>query len=167
MKKINPKDLAPNMIRLIGEGWMLVTAGDLSHFNTMTASWGGVGELWFKPVAFVFIRPQRYTHEFVDNSDMLTLSFFPEHYRKALQFCGSHSGRDTDKISETGLMPYSTESGSVAFREASIMLECRKLYKQEMDADSFIDKSIIEKAYPEGDFHTTYVVEIVNAWVKE
>ncbi len=167
MKKIDPKELKPNAIRLIGEEWMLVTAGDIDSFNTMTASWGALGELWFKPVAFVFIRPQRYTREFVEKNDVLTLSFFPEKYRKALGFCGSHSGRTTDKIAETGLTPYETETSGIAFREASIVLECRKLYRQEMEADAFIDKTIIEKAYPAGDFHTTYVVEIVNAWVAE
>lgn len=167
MKKIDPKELEPNAIRLIGEEWMLVTAGTPDNFNTMTASWGALGELWFKPVAFVFIRPQRYTYGFVEQNDMLTLSFFGEKYRDALKFCGSHSGRDTDKIAETGLTPYATEAGNVAFREASIVLECRKLYKADMKAASFLDKAIIDRAYPGGDFHTTYVVEIVNAWVNE
>lgn len=167
MKKINPKDLDQNAIKLIGEQWMLITAGGPDNFNTMTASWGAMGELWYKPVAFLFIRPQRYTYEFVDNREMLTLSFLPEEYRSALRFSGSHSGRDTDKVAETGLTPFTTEAGNVAFREASIVLECRKLYKGNMKAEAFIDKTIIDKAYPGGDFHTTFVVEIVNAWVAE
>lgn len=167
MKKIDPKDIKENAIKLIGEDWMLVTAGSLDNFNTMTASWGAIGELWYKPVAFIFIRPQRYTYEFVENNDTLTLSFLPETHRSALKFCGSHSGRNTDKIAGTGLTPFATETGSVAFREASIVLECRKLYKQNMDPEAFINKAIIDKAYPGGDFHITFVAEIVNAWVKE
>lgn len=167
MKRIDPKELKPNAIKLISDGWMLITAGTPDNFNTMTASWGALGELWSKPVAFVFIRPQRYTYGFVEQNEMLTLSFFDEKYRDALRFCGSHSGRDTDKIAETGLTPYTTEIGNVAFQEASIVLECHKLYRAEMKADCFLDRTIIERAYPDGDFHTTYVVEIVNAWVKE
>ena len=167
MKKIDPKELTLNPIKLIGSDWMLVTSGTMDNFNTMTASWGGVGFLWNRAVAFVFIRPQRYTFEFVEKNDMLTLSFFGEEYRKALSFCGSHSGRDTDKIAATGLSPYATESGNIAFRQASVVLECRKLYKQDMTPDAFIDKKIINKWYPEKDFHRCYVVEIVNLWVAE
>lgn len=167
MKRIDPKELEPNPIDLIGSQWMLVTSGDMDSFNTMTASWGGVGFLWNKPVAFVFIRPQRYTFEFVEKNDMFTLSFFGEEWRKALTFCGSHSGRDTDKIAMTGLSPYSTPEGSVAFREASIVLECRKLYRQDMEAEAFLDPSLIEQWYPQGDFHRCYVAQIVNAWAEE
>ena len=167
MKKIDPKELKPNVIELISDRWMLVTAGAPDNFNTMTASWGAVGELWGKPVAFVFIRPQRYTHEFVEKNDMLTLSFFAEEYRSALKFCGAHSGRDTDKAAKTGLTPAPTESGSTTFAEADIVLECRKLYKDEIKPESFTDKTIIDKWYPARDFHSAYVVEIVNAWIAE
>ena len=88
---------------LIGKQWMLGTAGTKDSFNTMTASWGGLGWLWNKPVAFVFIRPERYTHDFIESSDRMTLSFFSEAYRKALQFCGTRSGRKVNKIEATGL----------------------------------------------------------------
>lgn len=164
MKKTDPKELEPNAIKLIGQDWMLVTAGTPGNFNTMTASWGGLGELWHKPVAFVFIRPQRHTCEFVEENETLTLSFFNEEYRDVLKFCGSHSGRDTDKVAATGITPYATDTGSVAFREASIVLECRKLYKDILRPGSFLDKSIIDKNYPGGDYHIIYVVEIINAW---
>lgn len=166
-RKVQPKDLDVNPIELIGDRWMLVTAGTMEKFNTMTASWGAMGELWNKPVGFVFIRPQRYTHEFTQNEDMMTLSFFDPAYRPALTLCGNTSGRNTDKIAKTGLTPYRTEKGGIAFQEAKMVLECRKLYANKLAKESFTDAKIPAKIYPEGDFHTMYVVEIVNAWVKE
>ena len=83
-----------DVIKAIGKEWMLVTAGTPDKFNTMTASWGGVGYLWNKAVAFVFIRPERYTHEFVENNERLTLAFLGNENREILNFCGTKSGRD-------------------------------------------------------------------------
>lgn len=100
--RIDPKELDQNVFSMIGEQWMLVTAGTVERCNTMTASWGGLGVLWGKPVATVYIRPQRYTLEFVEREDCFTLSFFGEEYRKALALCGSKSGRDVDKVKECG-----------------------------------------------------------------
>ena len=100
--RIDPKELNQNVFSMIGEQWMLVTAGTAERCNTMTASWGGLGVLWGKPVATVYIRPQRYTLEFVEREDCFTLSFFGEEYRKALALCGSKSGRDVDKVKECG-----------------------------------------------------------------
>ena len=112
MKKIAPKDIDKNVIKLIGQDWMLVTAGDQEKFNMMTASWGSMGYLWNKPVVMVFVRPQRYTFEFTEKKDEFTLSFFDEKYRHALNVCGSVSGRDVNKVQESGLTPYFTEAGN-------------------------------------------------------
>ena len=98
MEKIDPAWITENFISLIGREWMLVTAGDASRFNTMTASWGGVGYLWNKPVVFVFVRPERYTFEFIERCDCFTLSFLCEEYREAYKVCGSRSWRDTDIV---------------------------------------------------------------------
>lgn len=167
LRKIDPKVLDLNPIELIGDQWMLVTAGDMVSFNTLTASWGAMGELWNKPVAFIFIRPQRYTFQFVEREDIFTLSFFEPAYRPALTLCGNTSGRDTDKVAKTGLTPYATEKGGVAFHEARLVLECRKLYSEPLKREMFTDGRIPAKLYPDGDFHVMYVAEIVNAWVKE
>lgn len=156
-----------NVFDLIGKEWMLVTAGNLKCHNTMTASWGGLGWLWNRPVAFVFVRPERYTHEFIENNENLTLSFYDEAYRKALQICGTKSGRDTDKETEAGLTPVETEQGNATFKEARMTLECRKLFKTEMTEDSFLDNSILERWYgnhPGGSLHTVYVVEIEKVY---
>lgn len=160
--ELNPLDLDESAFRLIGKEWMLITAGTMDGWNTMTASWGGMGELWFKPAAFIFIRPQRYTLEFVEKEPVFTLSFFDESYRTALNFCGTRSGREFDKAAETGLTPFVTENGSVAFEEARIVMECRKLYTQELDPNGFLDDAIVPKCYPDSDFHRMYVGEVLK-----
>ena len=168
MKKADIKTLASeNAFDLIGKEWMLVTAGNKEKFNTMTASWGGIGWLWNRPVAFVFIRPERYTHDFIERESRLTLSFYGEEYRSVLQFCGTKSGRDVDKVKETGLKPVALESGAMTFGQARLTLDCRKLFKSPMAEASFIDKSILEKWYgpqPGGSLHDVYVVEIEGVY---
>lgn len=156
-----------NVIDLIGNQWMLITAGDKDKFNTMTASWGGVGFLWNKPVAFIFVRPERYTHEFIDSNERLTLSFFHESQRKALQICGSKSGRDCDKVSMAGLHSEQLADGVVTFSEARLILVCRKLFRSDMSEADFLDKTVAEKWYndkPGGGWHTVYVVEIEDVY---
>lgn len=117
MKKIDPKEIRDNAMQLIGHDWMLVTAGTPEHFNMMTASWGGLGFMWKKPVAFVVIRPQRHTFGFIEAGEEFTLSFFSHEYHKALTVCGTTSGRDTDKVAASGLTPYATENGNVSLRK--------------------------------------------------
>ncbi len=165
-QQVNPKEINENAIQLIGDKWMLVTAGDSSSFNTMTASWGTMGFLWNKPVVFVFIRPQRYTFEFTEKKDEFTLSFFKEEYRQALQICGTTSGRDINKAEKAGITPHVTPNGNVTFEEAYLVLECKKLYAQFLDPKDFLDTAIVSKNYPDKDFHKVYVAEIVNAWEK-
>ena len=161
------KDLLVNPATLIGNDWMLITAGDSSSFNTMTASWGGLGHMWNKPVAFIVVRDHRYTYEFIERCDTFSLSFLGEGYRKALNICGSKSGRDTDKVKEAGLTPTFTLNGTPAFREAKLILECRKLYGQMLVEEGFIAKDIIGKMYPQKDFHKLYIAEIIGTWAKK
>ncbi len=164
-RSISPRELSDNPFSLIGHDWMLVTSGNAEHFNTMTASWGGVGFLWNKNVCYVYIRPQRYTYEFVEKNETLTLSFFSEKYRDALNFCGKHSGRDTDKCKATGLTPRAVGS-CVAFEQARLILRCRVLYKQDMLESAFLDKSLLSN-YKNGDFHRAYVCEIEEILVSD
>lgn len=164
-KEISPNEITENPFKLIGKDWMLVTAGDKSKFNTMTASWGGVGILWNKPVAFTFIRPQRYTFEFTEQGEYYTLSFFDEKYRQALNFCGTKSGRDYDKVKETGLTPVFSENAPY-FGEAKLVLVCKKLYNQFLTEESLNDKALISN-YANNDWHKMYVGEIEKVLVKE
>ena len=153
----------------IGKQWMLVTAGNKESFNTMTASWGGIGVLWNMNTAFSFIRQSRYTLEFLDKNDYYTLSFFGGKYMKELTFCGRNSGRDTDKIKETGFTPIFPDRpyDTVAFDEAELVLVCRKLYKQAMTGECFVDKSLITNNYSDNDWHEVFVGEIVKAYKKK
>ncbi len=149
----------------IGSEWMLVTAGKESGFNTMTASWGFAGIIWNKPCAVTVIRPQRYTREFMDSTEYFTLSFYPPEYRKALGFCGTNSGRDTDKLSQTGLKPV-LAGEAVAFEQAKLVFVCRKLYAQQFTSGCFVDKSIIPEQYSASDYHIAYYGEIVEVYEK-
>ena len=173
MKQTTIETLArEDVFHLIGKEWMLVTAGTLeAGFNTMTASWGGLGWLWNKPVAFVFVRPERHTYQFTETHDRLTLSFLgmDEKARRTLNHCGTVSGRDHDKQAETGLTPVATEGGSVAFAEARLTVEGRKLFRSEMQAAHFLDKAVLERWYhdgPGGSLHTVYVIEIENVYTR-
>lgn len=162
--KIDPARIKDNLIKLISSDWMLVTAGTPEKFNTMTANWGGMGYLWNKNVAFVFVRPERYTYEFIENTEGFTLTFFDERFRKALNLCGARSGRDCDKVKETGLTPFFTESGYPAFAEARIVLECRKLYATRLTREAFLDPEPLKTHYStKGGLHKVYIAEIVTA----
>lgn len=160
-----PESLKENSFTLIGADWMLVTAGTAGRFNTMTASWGGLGVLWDRKVCFIFIRPTRYTYEFLEKADSFSLSFFGEKHRKALLYCGTHSGREQDKVKETGLTPES-DGGAVWFREARLVLLCRKIYTQDLEPERFLDPSI-GKMYPQKDYHRMYIGEIAHCLVNQ
>jgi flavin reductase (DIM6/NTAB) family NADH-FMN oxidoreductase RutF len=169
-QSISPNALSDNPFTLIGKDWLLITAGDLKSHNTMTASWGGVGVLWNKPVATVYIRPQRYTKEFVDSSDYFTLSVLPNEMRDALTFCGRNSGRDCDKDAACNLTPFLTDAGnaqSVAYEQARVILVCKKLYVGAIQPDGFLDPALAETNYPNKDFHKVYIGEIIDVLVKE
>lgn len=167
MQKSDVKDLSENFFETISKEWMLITAGNSEKFNTMTASWGGIGFLWNKPVAFIFVRPERYTFGFIEKNELLTLSFLGAENRNIYNICGTKSGRDTDKVKESGLKPITTPEGQITFEQARLTLECRKLYKQTLKPDSFLDKKPLEKWYNEqGGLHEMYIVEIVNVWKK-
>jgi flavin reductase (DIM6/NTAB) family NADH-FMN oxidoreductase RutF len=165
-KEINVDELLFNPFKKIGKEWMLISAGDNEKFNTMTASWGGLGIMWGKNVATTYIRPQRYTKEFVDANETFTISFYDEAYKKALNICGTVSGRDTNKIEQAGLTPYFID-GTVAFCEANMILICKKQYHCEMSPDNFDDKENDNKWYPAKDYHTMYISEIIKVLVKE
>lgn len=169
MKPIAIKDLSENFFQAIGKEWMLVTAGDKEKFNTMTASWGGIGFLWNKPVVFVFIRPERYTFEFIEKSEYFTLSFLGEENKAIHKICGSKSGREVDKVKETGLKPISTEKGNIFFDQSRLNLECRKLYSDTIKEECFIDLDACKQWYggAHGGFHHMYIAEITGAWIKE
>lgn len=161
-----PAEMQGNVFSMIGSDWMLVTAQNGEKMNTMTASWGGMGILWGKPVAFVFIRPQRYTYTFLENTDRFTLSFFGGNCRDALALCGKVSGRDIDKIAQAGLTPFSTNDGYASFKEASVILECNKLYADFIQEENMLTPELMEH-YKNRDFHKMYIAEITRGLIRE
>ena len=145
---------------------MLITAEKDGKVNTMTASWGGFGVMWDKNVAFVVIRPQRYTKEFVDNSDTFSLTFLNNSFRTTLSYLGSKSGRDEDKIKNSSLTVLHTDDIPY-FEEANVAMFCKKLYAQDYKPECFMTQELNEKWYPEVDYHTLYIAEITKILVKE
>lgn len=168
MKKSNIERLAAeNAFELIGKEWMLITAGTPEKFNTMTASWGGIGYLWNRPVAFIFVRPERYTYEFIENQKQVTLAFLGNENRQVHSICGSKSGRDCDKVGLSGLTPVCTENGNITFEQARLTIEGRKLFHTDMTPENFVDKTLLERWYgnqPGGSLHRIYVLEIAAVY---
>ena len=164
-REISVEELKDNPFTLINKDWMLITAGDQQKHNTMTASWGGVGELWGKYVSTIYVRPQRYTLEFIENSEYYSLCFFDPDYRSALNFCGTKSGRDVDKDAATGLTPCFDEA-TPYYQQARLVFLCRKLYRQDMEAGCFLDKEVLDKNYPQNDLHRMFIGEIVKVLEK-
>lgn len=154
----------------IGKDWMLITAKGKNEageeiVNTMTASWGGMGILWNKPVAFLFVRPQRYTYMLTEQTEQITLSFFDEAYRDALRFCGTKSGRDVNKFEGAGLS-VAFENGAPVISEARLNILCRKLYADFLKKEGFVQTALL-KNYRTDDFHRVYVVEIEKILKRE
>ncbi|MDD4316722.1 MAG: flavin reductase [Clostridia bacterium] len=157
-KEISIKDLQLNPFKLIGEEWMLIAAGDEQKHNMMTASWGGLGVLWEKNVATVYIRPTRYTVGFVEKQEYFSLNFFGKN-KAPHKIGGSRSGRDIDKANAANLTPV-FDSGAVYYQEAELVLVCRKLYHSAFDNKNFVDAQT-ENFY-DNDYHKIFIGEIVK-----
>ena len=159
-KKVDITELKFNPFTKIGKEWMLLTGGNMQDFNTMTASWGQLGVLWNKNVLTCYVRPNRHTFSFIENSESFTASFYGEEFRNALSFCGSHSGRDCDKVKETGLTPAEFD-GCVAFEEADMVVVCRKLYSYDFEGKGFLtDDDLNEQFFGKDPYHHAYISEI-------
>ena len=169
-REIPVSELQMNPMTLIAKQWMLITAGDdKTGYNTMTASWGHLGSIWGHsgglPTSVIFVRPQRYTKEFVDREPLYTLCFFSEEHKKALGYLGRNSGRDGDKVAAAGLTPVFGH-GYTYFSEADLVLVCRKLYRAPVIEAGFLDKALMDDCYPNRDFHDMYIGDITKVLVK-
>lgn len=157
--KISPKQIEGNIFEMVGDKWMLITGGDEKGFNTMTASWGGAGILWGKPVTFCYVRPTRLTRSFMDEGAYYTLSFYSENYREQLNICGTKSGREIDKVKECGFTPAFSADGAAFFKEAELVLVCKKIYFEDFKSEKFLVHEIASM-YKENDYHRMYIGEI-------
>ncbi len=164
-REIKCEELNSNVFNAVGNEWMLITAGDKNGCNTMTASWGGLGVLWGRNVAFCFIRPERHTFKFTEENEYFSLAFFGGEYKKELAFCGAKSGRDVDKADACGFTTCFDENAPY-FEQAHTVLICKKLFAQQFDKDSFVDKSILDTYYNGIGYHMAYVGEIVKILTK-
>lgn len=164
-KQVTPDKIPGNIIKMLSEDWMLITAGTDAGFNMMTASWGGLGYLLEKPVAFCFINPARHTYPLMEKNDTYTLTFYTEAYREVLNYCGTVSGKDKDKVKESGLTPISTPAGSKAFSEAWMIIECRKLISQPLSTESISNEKVREEWLGK-QMNKMYIGEIINVWIK-
>jgi len=161
---IPPQHLSMLPFHVWNDRWFLLAAGDFvgGAFNVMTVSWGGLGIMWGKPFALVVVRPSRHTRQFMDSSAAFTLSVLPEQYREALDYCGSRSGRDGDKVKASGLTAIASQAvPAPSFEEAELVLECRKTYFSDLDPSHFLDPAI-EQNYASLDYHRVYFGEIVR-----
>lgn len=156
---IDPYLFDGNIFKMLDKDWMLITAGTADDFNTMTASWGGFGILWKRPVCFTFIRPTRYTYDFANKNKGFSLSFFGGGQRKELNLLGTLSGRDTNKIKRSGLTPVTLDSGNISFREAKVIMDCEKIYFNDILNKNFLDPAI-ETLYNNNDYHRMFIGEI-------
>ena len=161
-EKIKAEEISGNLFERIGKQWFLLTAGTEESWNTMTCSWGMAGVLWNQPAVTCYVRKSRHTFGFMESQDTFTISFFPEQYRKALAFCGSHSGRDFDKAAETGLTPEAV-GGGMSFSEAELVLVCKKRFAADISPDAL--PADIAKSYYAGDAaHKMFVGEILGVY---
>ena len=163
MKEIEISKIVCNPFTLIGKEWCLIGAQNNNKFNAMTASWGSVGVLWNKNIATIYVRPQRYTREFIDSSDTFTISFFDERFRNQLNVYGTTSGRDVNKEDETGLTLIH-DNDTTYFKEANLVLVCKKLYRGAIKEDEFLIADIAKTNYPQEDYHIIYIGEIVKVY---
>lgn len=154
-----------DVFKQFDKDWALVCAGDINNFNMMTISWGGLGTLWNKPVCTVYVRKSRYTHEFMDNNEYFTVNFISAWDKNKLRTLGTKSGRDMDKMHDSGLRPMPRRD-SVIFWESDVTLICRKLFVQTLDLEK-IPADVREKLYAGNDAHDMYIGEVVEMLYKD
>jgi flavin reductase (DIM6/NTAB) family NADH-FMN oxidoreductase RutF len=164
MISINPQDFVVRINELWKSNWFLLTSGNFekNHFNTMTVAWGYFGIMWNRPIAVVVVRPTRFTYKFTEKYGSFTLTSFDKSYKKDLLLLGTKSGRDGDKIAETGLTTCAAEKiDAPSFKEAVLSVECTKIYRDVFKPENFLDPTI-DKNYPFKDYHIMYFGEIIH-----
>ena len=164
-REISASDLKQNCFDMINKDWMLITAEKEGKANTMTASWGGFGELFYKNISILFVRPQRYTREFLDSQKAYSLCFFDESYREKLTYCGRVSGRQEDKIANCNFTVLH-EEGIPYFAEAKTVLLCKALVCHQLSAADLLDPALQSEHYSANDYHYVYYGEIVKVLQK-
>jgi flavin reductase (DIM6/NTAB) family NADH-FMN oxidoreductase RutF len=169
-KQISPEEISDNVFTLVGKVFPVITAGKEDHFNSMTASGGGLGMLFKKPTTWCILQATRYTLELIEKEQTYTMSYFPNEYKEQILFFGSKSGRDSEKMKEVELTSVKTPSGDMSYKEARLIFECRLTEITTPDPNDFITqeaKDYIREAYKDPNEYRKYVFgEITNVWVR-
>ena len=165
-QEITARDIEGNPVRMFADEWFELAAGKEGDMNLMTIAWGTLGELWSKPVVTVYVSTSRYTYEYMEKNDYFTITHFPASMRDKLQYLGTASGRDEDKVAGAGLTAEFTDLGNPIFAEADLAIECKKIYAEQIKADLMPLEQ--RQWYEERGIgiHVAYVGEIVNVWKK-
>lgn len=166
-ERIDPKALDENPIHLFADNWFVVSAGNKEKFNEMTISWGNIGNVWNEPSVTVYIRNNRFTYPFINNGNYFVLNSFDEQYRDKVKFIGTHSGRDMDKVKATGLTPGFTPLGNPYFKEARLLIECEKIYSDDIDRSRLFKKGKEMYSSDPKETHRMFIGRIVNLWIKK
>ncbi len=162
--KIEPTEIK-NAVDLFSNDWMALAAGKEGDLNAMTIAWGGLGELWGKPVVTVYVNHSRYTHTLMELYDYFTVTAFPEEMRGALNYIGTHSGKtEKNKLKNAGLTTTFTELGNPTFKEGNLIIECRIIYSAPLEVDNMLDDDIVKRYKDNKPLHTIFIGEIVNVW---
>lgn len=170
MKKIpyNVFENAAYLLEQLPKG-ALVSTVDGDSYNTMTIGWGAIGIDWSLPVFTIYVRESRYTHQLLDKSGCFTVNYpLPgQNAAPILRYCGQKSGRDVDKFKECNLTAVpGTKVNAPGIVELPITIECEILYAQDQEGQK-LPQFILDKNYPQGDFHTVYYGRIVDAYILE
>lgn len=165
-QEIKPQEIDVNAVKMFADNWMLLSAGKDTSMNMMTIAWGGLGELWGKPVVTIYVSTDRYTYKFLEDNEYFTVTAFPEQFRDKLQYIGSVSGRDEDKVKGSGLTPEFTKLGNPIYKEANLAIECKKIYAEQLKKELMPLEQ--RQWYDEKKLgvHMMYIGEIVNVWKK-
>lgn len=162
---MNLKEFNLEPFYILDQEWALLTVGNKEKWNAMTISWGGFGTIWNKPIVTVYVKPIRYTYEFMENNEYFTVSFYEEKYRKDLKIMGSKSGKEIDKSSCTKITPKFLENG-ITFKESKLTIVCKKIYFQDLDIKNIDKKNIgqgeIDRFYKKEPMHRMYIGEVID-----
>ncbi len=164
LQAVDPKEFAPSLLPAFGRENALLAAGDKSGCNAMTIGWCQAGRLWNLPVCTVYVRPERYTYQFMEKNAMFTVSVLPESAREAMAVFGTKSGRDLDKIKACGLTVQYGAGDAPFFEEAEKVLVCRTLFVQDMAPECVRDDRILAHYGAKGGWHRIYTGEVLEAY---
>ncbi|NDV47076.1 flavin reductase family protein [Paludibacter sp. 221] len=167
LQAVDIKSLEENAVSLFSDNWFVVTAGNETNYNQMTISWGALGEIWGNPSATIYIRSTRHTFPYLNREKHFTLCAFDEEYRDKVLFIGSNSGRDINKIEATGLTPKVTELGNIYYDEARLVIECEKVYFNDINPTNIADPEAMKMYENETAMHRMFIGKIVNVWEKK